>query len=54
MDAETKLLIFVLVIMVGMAGVVAVEIVILADQAEARGCNNGVALNASQGRCFHP
>ena len=52
MDSETQILIFALVAMVGVVGVVAVEIVALADQAEARGCNNGIAVNASKGRCI--
>lgn len=37
---------------IGLIGVVAIDIVTPLQDAEARGCNNGVAFNASKGRCF--
>jgi hypothetical protein len=51
MNTETQLLVFALVAMAGIVGVVAVEIVTLADQADAKGCPNSIAVNASKGRC---
>ena len=36
----------------GLVGVLAVTIMSVPEDAEARGCNNGVAFNAIQGRCF--
>jgi hypothetical protein len=39
----------------GLLGVVAIETFnIPQQQADARGCKTSVAVNASQGRCFHP
>jgi hypothetical protein len=54
MKTEPKLLIFALVAMAGLMAVFAIEIVPLAEQADARGCNNSIAINASKGRCFQP
>jgi hypothetical protein len=36
----------------GLIGVVAVQILSVPEDAEARGCNNSVAANASKGRCI--
>ena len=50
---ETTLVVIAIVAALGLLGVVVVEsIIIPQQQAEARGCNNGIAFNASQGRCF--
>ncbi len=38
--------------MVGLVTVFAIEIVPLANQADAKDCNNSIAVNASKGRCF--
>ena len=35
-------------------GVLAIEIISISQEAEARGCRSCIAVNASQGRCFHP
>ena len=53
MQKETTLAIIAIVAALGLLGVVVVEsISIPQHQAEARGCNNGIAFNASKGRCF--
>ena len=50
---ETTLAIIAIVAALGLLGVVVVEsISIPQHQAEAAGCNNGIAFNASKGRCF--
>lgn len=49
--------IFALVAALGLVMVIAIEIVLIAQEAEAqkpRGCNRSVAANASQGRCVEP
>jgi hypothetical protein len=46
--ATTILAIFTVVAAMGLVGVMAVQIL-----SEARGCRNGIAVNASQGRCLH-
>jgi hypothetical protein len=48
----TTLAIFANVAVMGLVGVVATEIMSVLEDAEARGCRNGIAVNASQGRCF--
>ena len=58
MDTETQLLAFALVAMAWIVGVVAVETLIIAEQAQAaqpagRGCEFTPGFNASKGRCFH-
>jgi hypothetical protein len=35
-------------------GVLALQIVMTSQEAEARGCKTVQAFNASKGRCFHP
>jgi hypothetical protein len=56
----TSIAIIAIVAALGLFGVVAVTIVTipLQQEAEARGClgnnPNGVAVNASKGRCIHP
>jgi len=50
---ETTLGIIAIIAALGLLGVVVVEsISIPQQQADARGCTNGIAFNASQGRCF--
>jgi hypothetical protein len=38
----------------GLFGVLAIQIVMTSQEAEAKGCKTSVAFNASKGRCFHP
>ena len=45
-------MVFALVAALGLVSVVAVDIIMSAQEAEAKGCKNSVAFNASQGRCF--
>jgi hypothetical protein len=50
---ETTLAIIAIVAALGLLGVVVVEgISTPQHQADARGCTNGLAFNASKGRCF--
>ena len=52
---HSTLAIVAIVAALGLLGVVAIESIISITpqhQAEARGCNNSVAFNASKGRCF--
>jgi hypothetical protein len=54
MRIEASMAIFAIIIAFGLIGVVVVETVfILPQEADARGCKNSIAVNASQGRCFH-
>jgi hypothetical protein len=48
----TTLAIFAVVAAMGLIGIVGVQILSVPEDAEARGCNNSVAFNASKGRCF--
>jgi hypothetical protein len=43
-----------IIIAVGLFGVIAIEIISISQEAEARGCRTSTAFNASLGRCFHP
>lgn len=43
-----------IVMAIGVVGVVAVDMITNLQTAEAKGCPNSVAINASQGRCFKP
>ena len=55
MDRQTTLVIFALVAALGLVTVVAVDLVLTMQEAEARGgCQTSVAVNASKGRCFNP
>jgi hypothetical protein len=53
---HTTLAIVAMVAVLGLLGVVAIESIITSiipqHQAQAAGCNNGIAFNASKGRCF--
>ena len=51
------LVIFALIAALGLVAIVAVDIILTAQEVEAqkpRGCNRSVAANASQGRCIEP
>jgi hypothetical protein len=53
MHEQTILAVIAIIAALGLLGVVAVETFNLsAQQADAAGCNNGIAFNASKGRCF--
>jgi hypothetical protein len=57
METHTAIVLFPLVAALGLVGVVVVDIMLTAREAEAqkpRGCNRSVAANASQGRCVEP
>ena len=51
MNSEAIIAIFALVAALGLLGVIAVDAFTI-QNVDARGCNNGVAFNASKGRCF--
>lgn len=50
--STTTLAVFAVFAAMGLVGVVAATIMSVPEDVEARGCTNGVAFNASQGRCF--
>jgi hypothetical protein len=54
MNTQNTLVIFALIAALGLVTVVAVDIILTAQEAEAqnRGCKTSTAANASQGRCF--
>jgi hypothetical protein len=57
METHTAIVLFALVAALGLVGVIVVDIMLTAEEAEAqkpRGCNRSVAANASQGRCVEP
>lgn len=58
MDSQNTLMIFALIAVIGLVTVIAVDILLTAQEAEAvkpptKGCRSSLAFNASQGRCFH-
>ncbi len=53
MNTETMLTIFAIVVALGLVTLVAVEVLNIAQEAEARGCPPGPAQNASKTRCIH-
>jgi hypothetical protein len=55
-ERNVSIAIIAIVVALGLIGVVAITIVTIPiqQQAEAAGCNNSVAFNASKGRCFRP
>jgi len=50
---EITLVIIAMVAALGLLGVMAVDYFTL-QKVDARGCTNGIAFNASKGRCFNP
>jgi hypothetical protein len=53
MSQETPLAIIAIIAALGLLGIIVLEsISIPQQQADAAGCNNGIAFNASKGRCF--
>lgn len=58
MDTQTAIVLFALVAAFGLVMVVAFDIIMTTQEADAvkpptQGCRNSLAFNASQGRCFH-
>lgn len=51
---DKTLAIIAIVAAVGLLGLVVAETISVQQQAEARGCKNSIAVNASKGRCFNP
>jgi hypothetical protein len=51
---ESNIVLFAVVAALGLVTAVAVDIVLTAQEAEAKGCRTSTAFNASKGRCFHP
>ena len=56
MEMNTSIAVIAIIAALALLGVVVVTVVTLTQEAEARGCalTNGVAVNASKGRCLHP
>ena len=54
MSTQTGVVIFAILAAFGLVPVVAVDIVLTTQVAEAKGCPNSIAANASQGRCVNP
>jgi hypothetical protein len=46
------IMVFALVAALGLVSVVAVDIMLTTQEAEAKGCTSSLAVNASKGRCF--
>jgi hypothetical protein len=61
MNTQKTLVIFALVAVLGLVAIETVDLILTMQAAEARGCapnphapaGGGIAVNASQGRCFH-
>ena len=54
MKTNSTLIIVTILAALGLVTAIAVEIMLTAQEAEARGYNRSVAFNASKGRWFHP
>jgi hypothetical protein len=54
MDTQTTVVIFAILVALGLVAIVAVDILLTTQEAEAKGCRNSIAANASQGRCISP
>jgi hypothetical protein len=52
MNTESTMVLFALVAALGLVTVVAVDIILTAQEAEAKGCRTSTAFNASKGRCL--
>ena len=57
MDNDIQLIVFAIMAMVGVVAVFSIDIVPLAEQADAKGCDgnspgHSIAFNSSQERCF--
>jgi hypothetical protein len=55
MNVETVVLLFAIAAIFGLVGLVAVDIMLTTQEAEAKGCSGGgTGFNASKGKCFKP
>jgi hypothetical protein len=55
MESNSTLVIFAIIAALGLVTVVAVDIIVTAQEAEAKGClPGGTGSNASKGRCVKP
>lgn len=52
--SNTTLALIAIISALGLVGVVAVDTMDIVQNVEGKGCPNSIAVNASQGRCFHP
>jgi hypothetical protein len=53
-ETNSTLVIFAIIVALGLVTVVAVDIILTTQEAEAKGCRTSVAVNASKGRCIQP
>jgi hypothetical protein len=49
---QNILILMSIVIAIGLFGIAAIEVISISQEAEAKGCPNSIAFNASKGRCF--
>ena len=55
MDTQTTMVIFAILAAFGLVAIIAVDIVFITQEAEAKGCTpGGTGYNASQGKCDKP
>jgi hypothetical protein len=54
MSTQMNMTVIAIVAALALFGVVAITVVAMPQEADARGCNNSIAFNASKGRCFQP
>jgi hypothetical protein len=54
METNTTIVLFALIAALGLITVVAVDVILTAQEAEAKGCRTSTAVNASKGRCIQP
>jgi hypothetical protein len=52
MNNQNTLVLFALIAALGLVTVVAVDIILTMQEAEAKGCRTSTAVNASKGRCL--
>jgi hypothetical protein len=53
METHTAIVLFALVAALGLVGVIVVDIMLTAEEAEAKGCSGGgTGFNASKGKCL--
>ena len=52
METQAAIVLFALVAVFGLVTVVAVDIILTAQEAESAGCSTSVSVNASKGRCI--
>jgi hypothetical protein len=53
-EGNESYVVIAVVLAFALLGVVAVQTLMVSQQAEAAGCRNGIAANASKGRCIQP